>query len=381
MNDLKYHVSLPENTKESYGEFDTVDFKVSYIGRKLVGGSIRLLADVSVSGNDDLTELIAFDGFTGSHSFIDTLNTSFQNVGQVENIRFYSRYVSSKAKASLNKDDLFNSAYVCEARCPSDKMASTMLKGLVPYGQETIFSPIAPANSGDGWGRALDIAPKLDFCLNNMLGDNMIPYTKTGDIYISLTLPRNISILYGSDAIGSTKMYSLSNLRLAYTTVIDDGKSNGKLQMRVRTDLKQSVQSSYANISTKVPIVADAFFATFIESDKENNPSYNSLQNQRLPLVSRLEYLWNDSFSQEYTYEIDNEQQILENYVKAVSKTLGNNDANTNVVASNDAWGIGLSFGSFIDLSKSKIGINISSGVTNDTPYTCYLFFSGVTQF
>ena len=380
MNDLKYHISQPENVKASYGEFDTVDFKVSYVGRKLVGGSVRLLADVSVSGNTDLTETIAYDGFVGGHSFIDTATVSFQNVGQVENIRFYSRYVSAKAKASLNKDDLFNSAYVCEARCPSDLMASTMLKGLAPYGQETIFDPIAPPNSGGSFGRALDIAPKLDLCLNNMLGDNLLPYAKTGDIFLSLTLPRNVSILYGSDAIGAAKTYSLSNMRLSYTTVIDDGKYSPKYAMRVRTDLKQSVQSSYANISTKVPIVADAFFATFIETAKENNVEYNSLQNQRLPLVERLEYLWNDSLSQEYTYELDNEQQILENYIKAVSKVIGDNNANTNVVASNDAWGIGLSFGQFIDLSKSKIGINISSGVDNTKPYTCYLFFSGVTQ-
>jgi hypothetical protein len=380
MNDLQYNISQPENVKSSYSEFDTVDFKLSYVGRKLVGGSVRLLADVSVSSNTDLTETIAYDGFVGGHSFIDTATVSFQNVGQVENIRFYSRYVSAKAKASLSKDDLFNSAYVCEARCPSDLMASAMLKGLAPYGQETVFDPISPPNSGGSFGRALDIAPKLDLCLNNMLGDNLLPYAKTGDIFLSLTLPRNVSILYGSDAIGSTKTYSLSNMRLSYTTVVDDGKYSPKYAMRVRTDLKQSVQSSFANISTKVPIVADAFFATFIETAKENNVEYNSLQNQRLPLLSRLEFLWNDSLSQQYTYEIDNEQQILENYIKAVSKVIGDNNANTNVVASNDSYGVGLSFGQFIDLSKSKIGINISSAVDNTKPYTCYLFFSGVTQ-
>jgi len=372
MNDLQYSISQPENVKASYGEFDTVDFKVSYVGRKLVGGSVRLLADVSVSGNTDLTELIAYDGFVGGHSFIDTATVSFQNVGQVENIRFYSRYVSAKAKASLSKDDLFNSAYVCEARCPSDIMASAMLKGMVEYDHNGGYTA--------GYSKALDIAPKIDFCLNNMLGDNLLPYAKTGDIFISLTLPRNVSILYGSDAIGGAKTYSLSNMRLSYTTVVDDGKYSPKYAMRIRTDLKQSIQSSYANISTKVPIVADAFFATFIETAKENDVLYNSLQNQRLPLLSRLEFLWNDSLSQQYTYELDNEQQILENYIKAVSKVIGDNNANTNVVASNDAYGVGLSFGQFIDLSKSKIGINISSAVSNITPYTCYLFFSGVTQ-
>lgn len=370
MNDLRYSTSLPENQKASYGEFDTVDFKLSYINRKLIGGSIRLLADVAVSSNTSLTETIAYDGFVGGHSFIDTISTTIQNAGQVENVRFYSRYVSSKAKATLNKDDLFSSAYVCEGRCPSDKMASAMLKGMVAIGKDTAYTA--------DFSKPLDLAVKLDFCLNNMIGDNMLPYAKTGDIYVSITLPRNVSVLYGSEAIGGTKSYALSNLRLAYITVADDGKYSPKYNMRVRTDLKQSIQSTYANISTKVPIVADAFFATFIESAKENDVAYNSLANERLPLVSRLEYLWNDSFSQEYTYELDNDEQIVSNYIKAVGKAVGNNDANTNVLASNDGWGIGLSFGQFIDLSKSKIGINITSGVLSSNPYTCYMFFSGV---
>jgi hypothetical protein len=372
MNDLKYSIALPENQKASYGEFDTVDFRLSYINRKLIGGSIRLLADVAVDANTSLTETIAFDGFVGGHSFVDTISTSIQNVGQVENIRFYSRYISSKAKASLTKDDLFSSAYVCEARCPSDKMASAMLKGMVAIGKDETYTAV--------FSKPLDLAVKLDFCLNNMVGDNMLPYAKTGDIYVSLTLPRNVSVLYGSETIGGTKNYSLSNLRLSYTTVADDGQYSPKYNMRVRTDLKQMIQSSYSNISTKVPIVADSFFATFIEADKENNVEYNSLQNQRLPLVTRLEFLWNDSFSQEYTYELDNEQEILTNYIKAVSKVIGDNNANTNVLASNDSWGIGLSFGQYVDLSKSKIGINITSGVLSSNPYTCYLFFSGVTS-
>ena len=372
MNDLRYAISLPENQKPSYGEFDTVDFKVSFINRKLIGGSIRLLADVAVSSNTSLTETIAFDGFVGGHSFVDTISTSLQNAGQVENIRFYSRYISSKAKASLSKDDLFSSAYVCEGRCPSDKMASAMLKGMVAIGKDEAYTSV--------FSKPLDLAVKLDFCLNNMIGDNMLPYAKTGDIYVSLTLPRNVSVLYGSSSIGGTKNYALSNLRLAYMTVADDGKYSPKYNMRIRTDLKQSIQSTYANISTKVPIVADAFFATFIETAKENVTEYNSLQNERLPLVSRLEFLWNDSFSQEYTYELDNDEQIVSNYIKAVSKAVGDNNANTNVLASNDAWGVGLSFGQFVDLSKSKIGMNITSGVLSSNPYTCYMFFSGVTS-
>jgi hypothetical protein len=373
MQDIRYSLSPPENTKQSYPEYDTVDFRISAIGRKLVEGSITLLGDISVTDNNDLTETVAYDPFIGAHSFIDTLTTTFAKTGQVETLRFYPRYVSAESKAKLTKEDLFNSAYVCENRVPDSRMASNMLKGLVPYAlQGGAFN--APET------RKLDFAIKPKFCLNAPIGDNLLPYEKTGDILISMTIPRTVSVLFGNTDIGLDKKIELTNLRLAYTTVADDGKYSGKYVMRIRSDLKQTIQSTYSNISTKVPIVADSFFMSFIRQSEENQPLFNGLENQRLPNVSRVEFLWNDSFSQEFTYELDNEEEILTNYIKAINKTVGDNNANANALNSNDSYGIGLSFGQFLDLSKSKIGINIQSAVSSEEPYTAYAFFLGIVS-
>jgi hypothetical protein len=231
----------------------------------------------------------------------------------------------------------------------------------------------------------MDFALKLDFCLNNMIGDNMLPYAKTGDILISLTLIRSIEALYGlfgGSGVGGNVKYTLNNLRLVYTSVMDDGKYSPKYTARVRSDLKQSIQSSFANISTKAPIVADSFFMSFIKLADEANATHNGLENQRLPDVKYVEFLWNDSFSQQYRYQMDNEQQIVSNYISAVNKggSLTNN-AHPNVLASNDSWGVGLSFGTFLDLSKVKLGVNISSGVSNTEPYNAYMFFMGIREF
>jgi hypothetical protein len=57
---------------------------------------------------------------------------------------------------------------------------------------------------------------------------------------------------------------------------------------------------------------------------------------------------------------------------------IAENNASLNVLASNDSYGLGLSFGSFVDLSQSKIGIRIDSDVSNTDPYTAYMFFTGV---
>lgn len=382
MSDLIYNICNPENHKSLYNEYDNIDFKLSMLGRCLVGGSVRLLGDVSVSANTSFVpdgsdpanlQRVMYDGFLGAHSFVDTLTTTFNNSGMVENIRFYPRYVSSKAKASLAKEDLFNSMYVCEGRTPSDRHADLILKGYALDTGLTTYNPLL--------SRPMDFAVKLDCCLNNFVGDNILPYSKTGDIILSMTVPRSVSVLYGDSNIGGTQTLQFTNLRLVYSTVADDGTHNGKHNMRVKTDLKQSIQSTNATISTKAPIVADSMFMTFIRQDEENTPQNNGMENQRLPLVQRVEYAWNDSLSQQYRYELDNEEEILSNYIKAINASMvAENNAGLNVLASNDGYGMGLAFGSFVDLSNTKISIRIESAVSNTLPYTAYLFFSGVVS-
>jgi hypothetical protein len=385
MTDLTYHITNPENHKPTYSEYDNIDFKVSFLGRSLVGGSVRLIGDVLVTDNLTLNpdgnppanlNRVMYDGFLGAHTFIDTLTTSFNNSGMIENIRFYPRFCSAKAKASLAKEDLFNSMYVCEGRTPSDQHADLILKG---YALDSASADIDP-DRDNGLTRRMDFAVKLDNCLNNFVGDNILPYTKTGDIILSMTVPRSVSVLYGGEDIGLTQTLQFSNLRLVYSTVADDGKNNGKHTMRVKTDLKQTIASTNATIATKAPIVADSMFLTFIKQSDENVPLVNGMENQRLPLVARVEFAWNDSLSQQYRYELDNEEEILSNYIKAINASMvAENNAGLNVLASNDGYGMGLSFGSFVDLSQSKISIRIESEVSNAVPFTAYLFFSGIT--
>jgi hypothetical protein len=382
MSDLIYAITDPENHKPTYSEYDVVDFKLSFLGRSLVGGSVRLLGDVSVTDNTDLEpdssdpqnlQKVKFDGFLGGHTFVDTLTTTFANSGLVENIRFYPRFVSAKAKASLAKEDLFNSMYVCESRTPSDEHADLMLKGY------TIATSVEDETT-DATRRDMDFAVKLDFCINNCVGDNIIPYSKTGDIMISLTVPRSVSVLYGDEGIGITKTLSFSNLRLVYSTVADSGKG-GVYQMRVKTDLKQTIASTNATIATKAPIVADSMFITFIRQDQESVPLVNGMENQRIPLVERVEFAWNDSLSQQYRYELDNEEEILSNYIKAINASMvAENNANNNVLASNDSYGVGLAFGSFVDLSNTKISVRIQSAVSSSLPYSAYMFFTGIVS-
>jgi hypothetical protein len=153
-----------------------------------------------------------------------------------------------------------------------------------------------------------------------------------------------------------------------------------KYNMRVISSLKQSIQSSFANISTKVPIIADSFFMTFIRQDHENNTLYNSSQCEKIPAFSLLEVTYNDNLSQQFTYQIDNEEEVLTNYIKAVQKVSGDNNADLSTLASNESYGIGMQFGSYVDLSKTKIGVNLQTGIQSINPFVAYMHFLGVVS-
>ena len=379
---IRYHMVQPQNTKTSYEEYDTVDFVLTAEGRKLTGGSVVLLGDVILNGPDGsdtnpfptiLDYKIAYDGFVGSHSYIERIDTLFEQVGNIENISDYPKYISGKSQASLCKEDLFNSVYTCENRvADNDYMANFLLKGSVDISKvET--SPWNPA-----FVKPLDFALKLDFCLNNMIGDNMLPYAKTGDIRVSLKLAPNTYSLYGNATIGSAITYSLKNLRIMYSSVPDDGKYSPKYTMRIKAGIRQSVQSSFANISTKVPIVADSFWATFIQQSEENSPVSNGMKNERIPLLQELQIIWNDAMNQQITYTIESEEEVLNNFINAVAKSVTTNNCNLNVLSSNQGYGIGMAFQQFVDLSRSKIGINLKSAISNLNPYVGYFFFSGL---
>ena len=372
MNDLKYHTVPPQNAKTDYTQNETIDFKTSAINRKLVGGSVRLLGEIDVSLNSALSSNVFYDGFAGLHCVLASIKTSFSSVGQVENLDHYNHYVASKAKASLTKHDLFNSVYVCEGRCADDVLAKKLLKGTIGVNNE------GQADIAAYKEQNLDFALKLDFCLNNMVGDSLVPFNKIGEVMISIQTESVINALWGSADLNIGTNYTLKNLRLIYTSVADDGKY-GKYSMKIKSSVKTSLNSNNATISTKVPVVADSFFMTFIQQLHEGSRVYNSLQCEKIPLFQRLEVTYNDSMSQQFTYEIDNEEEVLTNFIKAVQKVAGNNDASLSTLGSNEAYGIGFYFGgSFVDLSKTKIGINIKSGIQSAAPFLAYMFFNGL---
>jgi len=381
MQDIRYHSVQPLNFKpDGYTDFDNIDFQVACQGRKILGNSIRILGNIEVYADQVATNLdedIYYDGLTGSHSWFQSITTSFQSFGQVENIQFYPNKVASKARAQLANEDLFQSEYACESRTPNGELTNALLKGLTCNDGLTYV---------DDLNRKLDFAIKPDFCLNNFVvgTDSSLPYAKTGDINISLIVSRSVSVLYGGQAsgvgtIGVDRNIKLTNVRLIFSSVGDDGKYAKQYSMVVSSSLKQSLQSSYATISANAPLaLCDRFWVVFVKQSDDTNPLANGLTTFRPPNVERVEYLYNDSFNGEFHYALINEEEILTNFVRAVNNVVVDSQTSLNKLASNDGYGLGAKLGGYVDFRSNKLSINIQSGISSATPITAYMFFSGI---
>ena len=369
---LIYHKVKPENASSSYTEFKMVDFVLKFPGRKLLSNSIRLNADLIVknaAGNFLTNQNVYLDYQVGAHSFFDTITTNLQNVGQIENVLEYPRFIKQKAIASSGDTDYFQASKVCELRGPDQMILRNVIRGVVAQRDATASDANNP----------IDFAVKPDFCLNRMVGgDNTLSFRKSGTIRISVRLARNNACLYGPEMTVGTCTYSLENLSLTYQTVPDDGKDS-KLRLPNTVNIKTTISSNSANISARVPAVCRSMSATVIAQSHENIGIHNNLDCMSIPQFKKLQFLFSDSTNKIITYEISDQLEILHRFIQSVNGN-ANNQCSLLRMMHDKAYGIGIDFRGFVDLSKQKFNIQVSSGLNSANPYTLYMFFNGVNE-
>ena len=365
-----YSSSIPENIKDEYTEYSNVDFVMTFKDQLLNLNSIRLEGDLDVKHDSSSLNSVAntdknivYDRLVGGHAFIESVQTEVGG-SVVENLSEYARYVKMVGAASLSPSDMYNSVNVCELKCGDVQQTNMMMKGEVVETQPTV----AVRNNPD-----FSIKPK--FVLN--AGTGRVPYSRTGAIRVSFNLARNFSALYGLDVSALTK-YSLKNLRLVYTTVPDDGSASKLVPLRTKLNIKQSIQSGFANISTKVPAEVDSVSCSLQYQDEEQTAVNNNQQLQKIPSVSQVQFLFNDSTNKYMSFSLDNNEEIVSHFIESMIDS-GTNTMSPNQLALNDGYGIGLRFGGdFIDLRNQKFNIQITSALTNTRAMIMYLYFHSI---
>lgn len=366
MSSYEYNLAQPESFRSEYNsDSGNVDFVISFQGKKLVGNSIRLCGNVNFT-TLDVTKLYEADKNIGAHQFVSEVNVKTDMSGYIEQNKYNARFVGMLGNATKTINDNLNSQALSELKAPANHIAGDYYKGVRLL--DDADPAVELANT------PVDFSILLDCCLNYVEGSPLISYSKTGDIRITLRLARDEETLFGEEFDDIS--YSLSDLRLSYMTVPDDGTVQQNI-LRKKDSFETSIDGTYITVSTKVPSVCTGVSCSFIRTSKLGQYKQNTNQQEEIPGIKSVQFLFNDTQNRFITYEIRDKNEIVERYLESFAEIAGNVMAPDELDADN-GFGIGVNFRSAIDLSQQKFTTIINSNVSNTDPYTMYLYFHGI---
>tara|TARA_R100000654_G_scaffold24441_2_gene47314 strand:- start:1893 stop:3038 length:1146 start_codon:yes stop_codon:yes gene_type:complete len=370
MDNVKYHSSLPENDiVGGFTEFANVDFILNAdVGRSLILGSVRFEGDLKVfqTGTTVVADAtrITMDNFVGMHSVIENSSVVLSTQGQIENIDNYGRFVKMISTATSSADDLHSSSSLPALRAPDVRQTEYLLKTRNSKSANSTYT-VQP-----------DFSVKPMICLNRSQVGSTVPFSSTGAIRVQFKLARNVAVLFGANAgVAPTAdpSYLLENLRMTYKT-IPSPQNDGAIMYRALSS-NQSLESNNASISTSIPAVVNAISATFMTQSKENTFGSNNYLLERPVGINNIQMNYNDSSNAFQTFRLDNQQEIITNYLESM-RSAGINGCKLNNLDSNDCFGAGINFNDNLDFSDGrKFSMEIDSGITNASPVILYLYF------
>tara|TARA_R110002167_G_scaffold202630_1_gene406534 strand:+ start:26 stop:1174 length:1149 start_codon:yes stop_codon:yes gene_type:complete len=375
---LRFHKVFPTNKKNQYGQLENIDFDLTFPNRKLVCNSIRIQGRVKVfktgTTRAEMVDNIFVDNMIGANTFFESYETSTQNKGIVEYCQNMGRYMKMVTTGSNSADDMANISQTCEL-----KSQNLQLSRNVFYGEVNADEVLPAVNASNGQSFAI----KPLFVLNQVDagvagGDVNLDHATLGDITISTRTAKNNLALFGIDADANVN-YQLEEVSLTFHSLPTDGNQS-PLVMRTKQVVRQSIQSDLGAVSVNVPQLTNGVSISMLAQNKQNTVRYNANTLDRPPAVSRVEFLINNTQSDFITYQLESNNEILQNYLMSMSGDRAKiNQFRQAELKANEAYGIGANFFSLLDLSKDRFGINLTSQIgATGNPYVLFLYFHGL---
>jgi len=387
MSGILYHQLVPENSAPNgYSQNQTIDFILKSDGRKMLKNSIRLDFDVEAFSNEStpariaLSDKIGVNHKIGAHACFSEATAETQNAGLIESIQDYSRMVNIVATGSQQEESYYTQTAQAEGRQVHAEGGRYILQQVAP--------PVL-SKAGDDQAACVAslVAKSVDpaftikpmVCFNRQQGDDY-SFSKNGYIRLSFTVSRNQAALQGVGVTANAAL-KIKNIQLRFTSRPDDG-SQGKMLMNTATTLKTAVNSQQANISARVPMPAcSGVVMTYTRQSAESSLQLDSQELQNYPQLDRIEYLFQDSNSRYITYPLEDPGVMMTQGLKALTDS-GLNQCTLNRVVANAGVVHGLSFQSYIDMSKNKFSVQINSSSNTFTadPINVHMLFLGLIQ-
>lgn len=368
MNNLIYHSVNAEPQKESYSEFEVVDFFIKS-DRKLVKNSVRIEGELRMNSTGDtrmvFADNVGFNQRIGAHGLLKSVVVSLD--GQVvENLQEgYSKYVNLTEVSSRTRDGVYNSDQLCELKCPMIHTTYALAGGVKQDAGNTNFQDV-------------DFSFKPSCCLNKM--SDHLPLSRVGMVKLSVTLNRNAQFMMGDGMVAAAN-YSVSNLRLTYRTVDPDMMDSNPVQMNTVSVIKQTLNNPFANIDARVNSEVSSVIVAFIRQSDENNLTRDANALSQPEGIEEIQFLINDSTNGYLQYVIDNPSDMVVRGLEALNNNGPSaNQANYEMIKASDGFLAGLKFPQVMNFSNNKLSVQIKSQVSNLIPYNVYLYFHNVIE-
>jgi hypothetical protein len=361
----QHHSVSPDVQQISWTEHDQPVFTLSFENNAIRLGDIYLKGILVVKKgarlNDGVDHQILYDSLVGAHGVIQDLYVSSQQQGEIESCSNYPRLVKQRNSLSTGQTNCFSTQSAMELRTAEEQHTRFVLRGFGrPAGgnnEEIVQDP--------------DFIIKPSICLNST--SQMLNYSHSGDVKLTFNLARAVSFLHGASN-DNTVTYEIENLQLVYMTLPETGKQQ-PINMIAHLSFNSLVDSNSAVIKTRPRGVCVGYSASCIQNNQVDQYNYNNTRLAPIPQLGDVTFLFNDSLSQSYKFQLRGaeREEILKRYVESMGSSL--TSVSPKKIDTGDSFGFGMAFDQPIDLTNQSFTVQLNSGITNLDRYRVYSFF------
>ncbi len=360
----QYHRINPDVKKDTYTEFDQVEWTTSFQGQSLLSNEVYLSGRIAIfKGGNRINDGADHQLFLNdSHDIFQDIFVSTQKQGQIEELKYYPRHVKQVRNLTQTKSDQYRASSAREMRVSQEAYQQYFLRG---FGR--------PANGNDA-----EIVIDPDFvtkpliCLNSVVDGTPLNFSHTAEVKIMINLARTVNLLYGS-SMDDTVTYQVSDLQLMYATVPELSKQL-PIRMTAHLAFNSLLESNNAVIKTRPRGICTAYTATVMKNTHVDQNQRSNTTCETIPGLIKVNFLFNDSLNQLYKFELkqDEREEILKSYIEAMGSS--HNDISPRSLNLGLASGIGVSFPA-MDLTNQSFTIQIDSAISNVDKYQLWSYF------
>lgn len=286
-----FNSTQPISVRETYTEFNQVDFLVQLKANSIVKNSFRLNGRVKVMNGLGVraTEAmgIFLNAYSGISSVVNVASVSVNSTQVIENVSSFGRLVGMKRQAKYTLPQLTASSLASLELCGNRN-------NLLLLGEREKNTGDAD-NNNTGY---ISFSMAIDNCLNNMMGGDIHP-AKINEMRLMLTLESALNAFHinKESSVETGVTYLLKDLLLTWTEIPPAPKPES-IGVVTHFLTQQTLVSKNTNLNIMSgTLPADALSISFIRQKNRSNVRRDGNLCEFIGQIQRVEFEINSSQS------------------------------------------------------------------------------------